>query len=58
VSAVPFLRDVFKFEAISIWEYAFCFSAGIVSIVASESIKLPLIQRLFSVSRKLDQNKA
>jgi Ca2+-transporting ATPase len=58
VSAVPFLRDVFKFEAISIWEYAFCFSAGIVSIVASESIKLPFIQRLFSVSRKLDQNKA
>jgi Ca2+-transporting ATPase len=48
VSAVPFLRGLFKFEAISIWEYLACFLAGLVSILASESVKLPFIQKRLS----------
>lgn len=48
VSAVPFLRGLFKFEAISVWEYLACFFAGFVSILASESVKLPFIQKLFA----------
>jgi Ca2+-transporting ATPase len=55
VSVVPFLRDLFKFEAITVWEYLACFSAGVVSILASESVKLPFIQKLFADSRSLKQ---
>jgi Ca2+-transporting ATPase len=50
VSVVPFLRNMFKFEAIGVWEYLACFSAGVVSIIASESVKLPFIQKLFADS--------
>ena len=48
VSAVPFLRNLFKFEAITAWEFLACLSAGVVSIVASECVKLPYIQRLLT----------
>ena len=48
VSIVPFLRDLFKFESISVLEYLACLSAGVVSILASESIKLPFIQKIFA----------
>jgi Ca2+-transporting ATPase len=56
VSVVPFLRELFKFEAITVWEYLACFSAGVVSILASESVKLPSVQKLFSGSRRLKQH--
>jgi Ca2+-transporting ATPase len=52
VSVVPFLRDLFKFEAINVWEYLTCFSAGFVSILVSESVKLPFIQKVFAGSGK------
>jgi P-type Ca2+ transporter type 2C len=55
VSAVPFLRNLFKFESITVWEFLACLSAGVVSIVASECVKLPYIQRLFTKSRGLKQ---
>ena len=55
VSAVPFLRGLFKFETITVWEFLACLSAGLVSIVASECVKLPYIQRLFTKSRGLKQ---
>ena len=55
VSVVPFLRDLFKFESITVWEYLACFSAGFVSIIASESVKLPFIQKLFAGSQNIIQ---
>jgi Ca2+-transporting ATPase len=58
VSVVPFLRGLFKFEAITLWEYLACLSAGIVSILVSECVKLPFIQRLFANSRNLRIHKA
>jgi P-type Ca2+ transporter type 2C len=48
VSAVPFLRDLFKFQSINPWEFIVCLSAGLVSIIVSESVKIPKIQKLFS----------
>jgi Ca2+-transporting ATPase len=55
VSAVPFLRSLFKFESITVWEFLACLSAGVVSIVVSECVKLPYIQRLFAKSGGLTQ---
>jgi Ca2+-transporting ATPase len=48
VSLVPFFRTLFGFAAHFTWELAVCLSAGLVSILVSESVKLPLFQRLFS----------
>jgi Ca2+-transporting ATPase len=44
VSAVPFLRSVFSFDPISVWETAACLGAGLVAILASEAVKLPIFQ--------------
>ncbi len=44
VSAVPFLRSVFSFDPISAWETAACLGAGLVAILASEAVKLPIFQ--------------
>jgi len=52
VSIVPFLRDLFRFESISIWEYLTCLSAGVASILVSESVKLPFIQKAFAKVQK------
>jgi P-type Ca2+ transporter type 2C len=56
VSIVPFLRDLFKFDPISLWEYLACMSAGVISILASESVKLPVIQKMFARSQNIKQN--
>ena len=45
VSAVPPLRDLFKFEAIGVGEFLACLAAGVAAILASEAVKLPWIQR-------------
>ena len=42
---VPFLRSLFSFELIHPLELAACLGAGLVSILISESIKLPFIRR-------------
>jgi Ca2+-transporting ATPase len=53
VSAVPFLRNLFWFESISVWEFLACLSAGFVSILVSECVKLPFIQKRFAVTRRM-----
>jgi Ca2+-transporting ATPase len=46
VLALPFLRDLFAFAPLHRWEVGLIALAGLLSILVSESIKLPLIQRL------------
>jgi Ca2+-transporting ATPase len=50
VSVIPFFRTLFGFATQSTWELAACLGAGLVSILVSECVKLPAVQRLFSVS--------
>ncbi len=47
VSFVPFMRSIFSFAPISPWELLACLSAGVISILVSESVKLPFVQNLF-----------
>ena len=47
VSSVPFLQDLFSFKPISLGELAICLSAALFSILVSESVKLPFVQRWF-----------
>jgi Ca2+-transporting ATPase len=48
VSGVPFFRSLFGFATQSTWELAACLGAGLVSILVSECVKLPMFQRLFT----------
>ena len=48
VSLIPFLRTLFGFDTILSWELVACLSAGIMSILVSESVKLPVFQRMLS----------
>ncbi len=50
VSMVPFFRSLFGFSTQSTWELAACLGAGLVSILVSECVKLPMFQRLFTKS--------
>jgi Ca2+-transporting ATPase len=48
ISIVPFLTKLFGFDAYSTWDLAACLAAGVFSILISESVKLPVFQRLFT----------
>jgi Ca2+-transporting ATPase len=48
VSVIPFFRSLFGFATQSTWELAACLGAGVVSILVSECVKLPVFQRLFT----------
>jgi P-type Ca2+ transporter type 2C len=46
VGTVPFLRSLFSFAAISLWETVACLGAGLFSILVSEGVKLPFFRRI------------
>ena len=46
VLTIPFLRDLFKFAPIHPADMAVCAGVGLLSILISESVKLPSVQRL------------
>ena len=56
VGSVPFLRSLFYFGAFSWWELVVCLLIALVSILTSESVKLPLMRRLLGSSPSLRQN--
>ena len=45
--AVPFLRGLFSFGPPHLWELAFIVSAGLISLLISESVKTALFQKVF-----------
>jgi len=45
ILAIPFLRNLFQFAPIRSWEVVLIVGAVLVSVLISESVKLPLIQR-------------
>jgi Ca2+-transporting ATPase len=44
----PFLQQIFRFEAVEVYQLALCLITGFLSILISESVKLPLVQRLLA----------
>jgi Ca2+-transporting ATPase len=46
VSVVPYLRTLFSFGTVTWWEIVACLAAGLVSILVSEGVKLPFLNRL------------
>ena len=50
VSVIPFFRTLFGFATQSTWELAACLGAGLFSILVSECVKLPVFQRLFTIT--------
>lgn len=46
--AVPWVQNIFSFSPIQPWEMALCLLTGMASILISESIKLPAVQRYFA----------
>jgi P-type Ca2+ transporter type 2C len=58
ISIVPFLRTLFGFEAVSLVEWLACICSAPVSILAAESVKLPMFQRWFARSYAKPQNQA
>jgi Ca2+-transporting ATPase len=50
VSVIPFFRNLFGFATQSTWELAACLGAGLVAILVSEGVKLPMFQGLFSAA--------
>ena len=47
ILASPFLQGIFHFEAVEVYQLALCLITGFLSILISESVKLPAVQRLF-----------
>jgi P-type Ca2+ transporter type 2C len=45
---IPFLEQLFRFAAPQAWELFLCLGTGLLAILISESVKLPVIQRLFA----------
>jgi Ca2+-transporting ATPase len=45
---VPFLKKLFSFGAIEPWELALCLGTGLLSILISESLKIPAVQRVLN----------
>jgi hypothetical protein len=45
---VPFLERMFGFGAIEHWELALVLLTGIISILISESLKIPVVQRFMN----------
>jgi Ca2+-transporting ATPase len=45
--AVPFMRSLFSFGPLHLWELAFIVVAGLISIVISESVKTAAFQKVF-----------
>ncbi|MEI7989834.1 MAG: cation-translocating P-type ATPase [Chloroflexota bacterium] len=56
VSIVPYLNTLFGFAAFWTWELAACLAAGGFSILVSESVKLPVFQRLSARLLRQPQN--
>ncbi len=48
VLSVPFLQELFSFSPIHAWELPLCLMTGFLSILISESVKLPAVQRVFN----------
>jgi Ca2+-transporting ATPase len=42
---IPFLQKLFSFGSIEPWELALCLGTGLFSILISESLKIPMVQR-------------
>jgi P-type Ca2+ transporter type 2C len=45
---VPFLQGLFRFASIQPWELGLCLVSSFISILISESVKLPFFRRLFA----------
>jgi len=45
--SVPFLQNLFHFSIIHPWEVTASFTLGLLSLAISESVKLPVFQKLF-----------
>ena len=45
---LPFMRSLFSFAPVELWELALCLVTGLLAILISESVKLPAIQRYFA----------
>ena len=45
---IPFLQKLFSFGPIEPWELALCLGTGLFSILISESLKIPAVQRALS----------
>jgi Ca2+-transporting ATPase len=48
--SVPFLRGLFKFGAVPVWEWAAVLAAGLVSIQVSASVKTRFVRRLIGTA--------
>jgi P-type Ca2+ transporter type 2C len=49
---VPFLQELFRFAPIQPWELGLCLVSGFITILISESVKLPFFRRLFNGPQK------